>query len=377
LGLVGASAVTLFLGVFLLMRFVFPWFIRWLAGSRELLVIFAIAWGITVAGLAEYVGLGLEMGAFVAGVSLAASEFREAIGSRLVGLRDFLLLFFFVTLGASLDLGLLAQQVPAAVVLSVFVLIGNPIIVMVIMGVLGFRRRTGFLAGLTVAQISEFSLVLAALGLGLGHIGPDALGLITLVGLVTISGSAYLILYSHPVYERIKPALGVFERKAPWREEKWMEDAEASASRPDVVVFGLGRLGQHMLRRFHEEGVMVKGVDLDPRRLKQMRREGLEVVYGDAGDEEFPLTLPLTQARLVVSTIADPEVNRVLQKALEDSEFEGRFVVTAHDPQDANDLRRVGLEVMEPFRMAGEDLGLRLVRWLKEDGEEKAEGKSS
>ena len=96
--------------------------------------------------------------------------YREAIGARLVSLRDFLLLFFFIDLGARLDLATLGGQLVAAVVLSLFVLIGNPLIVMIVMGVMGYRKRTGFLAGLTVAQISEFSLILAALGLTLGHI---------------------------------------------------------------------------------------------------------------------------------------------------------------------------------------------------------------
>jgi predicted Kef-type K+ transport protein len=97
-------------------------------------------------------------------------EYREAIARALVSLRDFLLLFFFIDLGAQLDLLPLGAQLGRALVLSLFVLVGNPLIVMAIMGYMGYRRRTGFLAGLTVAQISEFSLILAALGLTLGHI---------------------------------------------------------------------------------------------------------------------------------------------------------------------------------------------------------------
>ncbi len=95
-----------------------------------------------------------------------------------------------------MNLGQLGAQIGPAIVLSLFVLIGNPLIVMVIMGVMGYRKRTGFLAGLTVAQISEFSLILAALGVSLGHIENEIVGLVTLVGLITIGLSTYLILYS-------------------------------------------------------------------------------------------------------------------------------------------------------------------------------------
>ena len=97
-------------------------------------------------------------------------------------MRDFLLLFFFVDLGVHLNLSELGFALAPALVLSLFVLIGNPLIVMAIMGWMGYRKRTGFLAGLTVAQISEFSLMLGALGKNLGHIDSDVLGLITLVG---------------------------------------------------------------------------------------------------------------------------------------------------------------------------------------------------
>ncbi|HEU4475167.1 MAG TPA: cation:proton antiporter [Methyloceanibacter sp.] len=106
--------------------------------------------------------------------------FRDAIAARLAPLRDFLLLFFFVALGAKLDLGNIGQSTIDATVLSLFVLIGNPLIVILIMVWLGYRVRTGFLAGLTVAQISEFSLIFMAMGIAIGHVSTEALGLVTL-----------------------------------------------------------------------------------------------------------------------------------------------------------------------------------------------------
>ena len=106
-------------------------------------------------------------------------------------------------------------EVGAALVLSVFVLIGNPLIVLAIMGAMGYRKRTGFLAGLTVAQISEFSLIFMAMGVSIGHVSDDALGLVTLVGLITIAASTYMITYSHQLYRLCEPWLGIFERGGP------------------------------------------------------------------------------------------------------------------------------------------------------------------
>jgi Kef-type K+ transport system membrane component KefB len=232
------KGVGLFVGIGLLMRYLLPWLLHQLARSLELLMLFSIAWAVFLAILGDTLGFSKEVGAFLAGISLASTRYREAIGARLTSLRDFLLLFFFIDLGAQLDVEALGGQFGPAIVLSLFVLIGNPMIVMVIMGVMGYRRRTGFLAGLTVAQISEFSLILAALGITLGHINKEVLGLITLVGLITIGLSTYLILYSHPFYSRIARWLKIFERKIPQREMN--EEARRASPAVDVILFGIG-----------------------------------------------------------------------------------------------------------------------------------------
>ena len=177
------------------------------------MISFAIGWAALLAALGHYFGFGKELGGLLAGISLASTPFREAIAARLASLRDFLLLFFFIALGASLDLSVLGASVAAAVVFSLFVLIGNPLIVLLIMGAMGYRKRTGFLAGLTVAQISEFSLIFMAMGVSIGHVAEEALGLVTLVGLITIAASTYMITYSHQLYDKVGPYLGPSE----WR----------------------------------------------------------------------------------------------------------------------------------------------------------------
>lgn len=181
-------------GIVILMKFVIPSLLKQLARNKELLVLSSIAWAVALAALGEYLGFSLELGAFLAGMSLASTQYREVISGRLESIRDFMLLFFFIDLGSNIDLGLMGDQLIPAIIFSLFVLIGNPIIVMIIMGIMGYRKRVSFLAGLTVAQISEFSLILAAIGLENGHIDEETLGLITLVGLITIALSTYMIL---------------------------------------------------------------------------------------------------------------------------------------------------------------------------------------
>jgi len=331
-----------------LMRYVLTPLLHQLARSPELLVLFAIAWAVALGAAGAHLGFSKEVGAFLAGVSLASTPYREAIGSRLVSLRDFLLLFFFIDLGAGLELATLGAQVLPAIILSLFVLIGNPLIVIIILGVMGYRKRTGFLAGLTVAQISEFSLILGALGLSLGHIDTDTMGLITLVGLITISASTYMILYSHPLYERFAPWLGVFERQRAYREEA--QDRNTQESGYDIVLFGLGRFGSAIARELQQRGHRVLGVDFDPELLHRQEAHDYTVRFGDAEDPEFLATLPLAQVNWVLSSVREKSINLALLHGLHNFAYQGRVAVTAHGARDARQLQEAGADrVLIPY----------------------------
>lgn len=349
--------------VFVLMRYVLPRMVRVMAGSQELLLVFAVAWGTTLAATGEWLGFSKEVGAFLAGFSLASLPYREAISSRLASLRDFLLLFFFVNLGTKLDLGNLGAELPSALALAAFVLVGNPLIVLGIMGFMGYRKRTGFLAGLTVAQISEFSIIFVAMGVGLGHVDPAGLGLVTLVGLVTIATSTYMILYSHRLYAWCEPMLGWFERSDPFRER-----ALESPARPaEVIVIGLGRYGRRVAAQVSARGVAVLGVDFDPEIISGERRSGhIPVVFGDASDEEFIAHLPFAGARVVISALRDAQADRALVKHLRAAGFVGTVAVTAHGEREVRLLELAGAdEVLLPFANAADHAATQVLRWLE------------
>lgn len=332
-----------------LMYLVLPHVVAYFAKSSELLILFAIAWALAVASAADMLGLGKEAGAFMAGVSLASTAYREAMGSRLVSLRDFLLLFFFVDLGMRLDIKMLGGQVWTAIPFSFSVLLGKPIIIMVLMGIMGYRKRTSFLTGLTMAQISEFSLIFVALGLKVRHVSEETVGLITLIGLITIGLSSYFIIFSQKIYEFMSPYIGVLERKIPHREQE--SDASASAAkRADVILFGLGTyctgVGEHLMSRGHS----ILGIDFDPQIVKDWNRRGMTAWYGDAEDPEFPSMLPLSRARWVVCAVSDYHVNLTLMKALKENNYRGNVAVTARDCEESFKLQQEGADlVLEPY----------------------------
>ena len=350
-GLAMLAAVVFFI------RFVASPLVERLSRAPELLVSFAIGWAALLAAVGHYLGFGKELGGLLAGVSLASTPFREAIAARLASLRDFLLLFFFIALGASLDLSILGTSVGPAIVLSLFVLIGNPLIVLIIMGVMGYRKRTGFLAGLTVAQISEFSLIFMAMGVAIGHVAEEALGLVTLVGLVTIATSTYMITYSHQLYALFEPLLGIFERRGGTAEPENGLEAE----RPhDVILFGLGRYGLGIAAVLRDSGKRILGVDFSPEAVRYARAQGYDVVFGDATDPEFLAHLPLRQAHWLVMAVPEHDTGLThddprqgLLRAVDDLGFTGKVAVAAHREATADVLAAARADlVLMPYRDA-------------------------
>lgn len=339
-----------------------------IAHSQELMVTFAIAWAALLAAAGHHLGFSKELGGLLAGVSLASTPYREAIVARLGSLRDFFLLFFFIALGLQLDLGLLGAQIGPAVAFSVFVLVGNPLIVMIIMGLLGYRKRTGFLAGLTVAQISEFSLIFMAMGVTLGHVDAEALGLVTLVGVITIALSVYMITWSHLLYRLLEPALGIFERAHPRREASVAEQ-EVDVRGYDVVVFGLGRYGLAISSFLEERGYSVLGVDFNPEVVRQFIAGGKQALFGDATDQELMATLPLQGVKWVVCALPqhdlgvtheDPRL--LILNGLRERHFQGRIALASHYSQDVEGLQARGVDlVLSPFTDAAERAVAKLV----------------
>jgi len=338
----------------LLMKYVLPGLTKRLAWNQELLLLFSITWAVFLGAAGDYLGFSKEVGAFLGGVSLASTQYREAMAARLVSVRDFLLLFFFIDLGARLDFNTVGPQIPNAIYLSLFVLIGNPLVVMAIMGVMGYRRRTGFLAGLTVAQISEFSLILAALGLSLGHLSKEAMSLVTLVGVITICLSTYMIIYSGTLYRWLSKPMKVFEKKHPYREQL---DAETCAiPTVDFILIGLGNYGSGLARHLIRRGKRLAGVDFNPQSLAAWRSQEIPVMFGDVGDPEFLDNLPLNCSAWVVSTVRDKTLNVTLLHLLQERQYEGKIALTAMDEEEAKVYSSRGAHVvLRPFDDASEE----------------------
>ncbi|HZG35630.1 MAG TPA: cation:proton antiporter [Gaiellaceae bacterium] len=327
-------------------RFVLPPLLHRLAHAQELLVLFAVAWALSLAACADLLDLSKEVGAFLAGVSLASSTYREAIGGRLVSVRDFLLLFFFLNLGAALDIRSLDLRLGAlAAACAVVVVLLKPIVTTLPLVLAGYGTRPSVRTGVVLAQVSEFSLILVALGLTLGHVGPDLATVVAVIAVVTITTTSYVTGAADTVAQRVARPLGLLARA-----HALGEGAPDRRRAPEVVVVGLGRYGGGIMEHARAAGHEVLGVDLDPRRLELLRGRGVAVLYGDAEDPDLPRRLPLADARWVISTLRRPEADLALVRALRHYGFRGGIAVAAHSRDDMELLADAGAdEILTPF----------------------------
>lgn len=284
-------------------------FEKFVATSPELTFIVSIAWALGLASLvAGPLGFTLEIGGFLAGLALSNLPEHLEIGSKTRPLRDFFLTLFFLSLGANLVIDDVAKVILPAITFSALVLIGNPIIVMSILGILRFRKRTSFLASVSVAQISEFSLIVVAMGVSLGHLGSDHLALTVMIAAITMTASTYLILGAEKIYSKIKNKLSIFERKNP-KDLVYLPDQEFS---DHVVLVGCLRTGVRLLPYFKKKNIPLVIVDFNPEVYKKLTADNHPVIFGDITDPEILEAAQIDKARLVISTIDSLSDNLVI-----------------------------------------------------------------
>lgn len=291
----------LILGVYLLSKTLLQkFFDRVAEHSTELLFVTSIAWALLLAGIVSspWIGFSIEIGGFLAGVALANSSEHLQIASRVKPLRDFFITTFFLLLGAQMVVGITPEEFLPALVLSLFVIIGHPLILLLILVFLGFRRRTSFLAAITTAQISEFSFIILAVGAKVGHIDSSEVSLITLVGVLTMTFSTYIIINAHKIYIRLERPMRFLERK------RTKEGALGPRDHLEnhIVLIGADRAGRALLPVLEKRVEPLVIMDFNPSLVERLTAQGYNAVYGDAGDSETLDLLELEKAHLLLST---------------------------------------------------------------------------
>ena len=328
-----------------------PPFHKFISESQEFLFLFAIAWGLGAAALFQKIGLSSEIGALLAGITLASQPYAQEIASRLRPLRDFFVIVFFIALGANLNFHRIGPMLGVIVASVIIAIIIKPLVAMAMMGYLGYTERTSFKTSVALAQVSEFSIVLVLIAEKRGLIDASTVTAVTFIALVSIAASSYLIIFSERIYSTLERFLTIFERKQTHSEQLAQHNYE-------MVLLGYQKGGHEFVKTFRQMGKSYVVIDYDPEVIDTLEQRKVHHIYGDATDVELLEEANVAKAKLIVSTITDLQVNLSLLDFLDHKRSEAVVIAQADSPKQAAALYDQGASyVILPHFIGGEKIG--------------------
>jgi Kef-type K+ transport system membrane component KefB len=345
--------------VVLLSKQVFPKIIESISKSPETLFLASLAWvfGLAAVISSRYVGFTIEIGGFLAGLALANSMANYQIIAKAKTLRDFFIVIFFVLLGIQMSFGSIYAVIIPAIILSIFVILVKPFLVIIVMAAMGYRKRTAFLTGLSLSQISEFSLILVFAGYKLGAFDQSVVSLVTLVGLISFFVSSYALINSKALYRLFATKLNFLERNNVKKEEITQSEDNMENLQDHVVVVGGDQMGESILEALEDMEIPVVVVDFDPKIVEKLKDKKVHRLFGDIADLDIQERAKLDEAKMVISTIPDIEDNLLLLKELKHENRKAKIVVMAMDTRDAKILYKEGADyVILPYLAGGRQI---------------------
>ncbi len=339
-------------GCLLMRKYILPKLFWKIAKNPELIVITALGWCFLVSWFSgEIAGLSYAMGALIAGVTLSTLPYREEISDRVTNIRSFFLILFFVSLGMkvtapSLTVFLLSLAASAFLIVSRFISLFGPLTLQK----KGFR--VGFLVPLNLAQISEFSLVIVALGVSYGHISQDIMTIVLFTLMITATSSTYMITYSHQLYlffERLTKKLGAKDIQI--LGQAAAETGEGHETRP-IIFLGFYKIASSLLKALEKQDEplleQIAVVDFNPEVCQELNSRGVKCYFGDLANTGTLMEAGLEKARLVVSSIPDTilkgTTNMSLLNYIKRINPSARVIVTADRVNSAEKLWTAGAD---------------------------------
>lgn len=345
----GAALVV---GGFALSKYALPHLFRIVAKAPELVLVSALGWCFFMAGAASWIGLSREMGALIAGVSLSTFPYNLDVIAKAVSIRDFFVTLFFVALGMQITVPTV-QLLGISVAACAFVIVSR-VVVIPILYALRMGLRTSILPAINLAQVSEFSIVIASLGV-IGHqITQDVLTVVIVTFAVTSVVSTYMINGSHVIQSAMTWGLkkvGVRDLDASKLEEKVDEKQHP------VVFLGFFRDASSIIYEFEHEGEVeesrafmakIQVIDYNPHVMRELRRRGIKCVYGDIAHIDTLRHAGIEHAELIVSSITDDVLRGTSNLRLMKS-------VRAHSPKSLIVLTTEHIPQALEFYEAGAD----------------------
>ena len=339
-----------------------PQLLRYLAKteSRELFLLGVVVLALSIALLTEYLGFSIEMGAFVAGLMISEVEYADQTLTYVEPLRDIFASLFFVTIGMLIDPFFLWNHLELILGLVFLVFVGKFLIIAPIVRLFGYPLKTALIAGLGLAQIGEFSFVLASSGQALGLVSRDVYLLILGTTAVTLVLTPF-VLRSVPQLFNWAENFGPLQRYFDQTSQP-VEIAENLPEQNHVVVCGYGRVGRNLVKMLQSRNCSVVVIDESESRIQECRTQGIPYIYGNAASLHVLESAGVGRAASMAVTLPDPMSTRLCLKRALELVPDLDIVVRANKDKDIELLYQLGAwEVVQPDFEASLELSAHLL----------------
>ncbi len=312
-------------------RYLLPQVFEKISDNQHAFFIHGVAWAFILISLTAHLGISEEIGAFIAGISLGQLPYSSELRERVRPLTDFFMAIFFINFGLGLEPGI-AANISEALIAAVVLILGKFVILFSLIDRANFTPETSFKASINMVQTSEFSLILAALGLSAGLIGTGVAGFISMVALITMSISSYIITYSESLHNR-------FEHLLVRLESEQKKDVEVRELENHALVVGYDELAKKVLEVLEQHYDQVVVVDRNSANTQELAESSHEYIYGDFKHGEIRKASSVKKASMVISFSPELWVNR---KILEESDDDATVFVKADSMKGAAELYELG-----------------------------------
>jgi len=347
--------IAVILVMYLLSKYIFPTIFKYAAKSEELLFVTSVAVCLIFIGLFHYLDLSIAIGAFLAGLTLGNLPYNIEIISLVKPLRDFFSVIFFVSLGMQLDLIAIGTFIIPVIVITLLIIIIKPLLTMVIISLFGYKTRPSFLTSMSLAQASEFSLILLVFGVTVGHITQEIFSSVIFVVIVTMALTAYLFEYEVYFYKKIHKFLKIFERVS----ERGNLEYIPKKLKTEVVLIGCDRLGYNIFNALSKMKQNFIVVDYNPEIVRDLIKKKIPCLYGDVSDIEILNTLDLKNVKMIISTVPEKESSLLIIKKAKEANPHVTLFLTSMHVEEALDLYDAGADyVILPHFLGGERISL-------------------
>jgi len=317
--------------LFFVSKYIIPKLTKKIAESQEYLFLFSI-WRCFILWTVFYLlWFGIEMWALIAWITLASSSYRYEITSRIKPLRDFFIVMFFVLLWSQINFNAqLLSYWPQIVIFSLFVIIAKPFITMLILWLLWHTKKNNFLAWSSLGQISEFSFLIITMWIASGFVkDPNILSIVTLVWLITIASSSYIVVYGEKIYHHIKKVLKII----PWNWNK--EYKKMNQSDFEIILFGYWRFGSNLYSTLSPKHKDILVIDEHPAIISHLQNHHIPCIYGDVWDIEFLERLNIKNTKMIISTVKAFDESMALLKTIKQNNLHIIVVLISNHIQEA------------------------------------------